>query len=143
MSVLVINCGSTSAKIDILDQDSGESLASNKLERIKPGEHAAALAEHLPALLDSQSAKPVTCVGHRVVHGGEQFVRPTLVTPDVLKSIKDLASLAPLHNPANAAGISAALELLPDVPHVAVFDTAFHATLPRRSAAYALSLIHI
>ena len=138
MSVLVINCGSTSAKIAVLDPETGATIVSEKLERLSSGSHASALAKHLPAMLDSLPSGSVTCVGHRVVHGGQQFVRPTIVTPEVLQSIEELSSLAPLHNPANAAGISAALELLPDVPHVAVFDTAFHATLSRRSATYAL-----
>ncbi len=138
MSVLVINCGSTSAKIDIVNPDTGDVVASSKLERLEPGSHASVLTKNLPAILEKLPPGSVTCVGHRVVHGGEQFVRPTVITPDVLKSIEELSSLAPLHNPANAAGISAALELLPDVPHVAVFDTAFHATLSRRSATYAI-----
>jgi acetate kinase len=80
----------------------------------------------------------VTAVGHRVVHGGLQFSEPVLVTDEVVSAVEDLVPLAPLHNPANLAGIAAARTLLPDLPHVAVFDTAFHRTLPPAAATYAV-----
>ena len=136
MSVVVINCGSTSLKAERLDPVSGERFASVHVERI--GEtvpsHAAALEQALPELM----ADDVEAVGHRVVHGGEHFIAPTRITPEVLATLDGLHHLAPLHNPANVAGIRAALEALPDTPQVAVFDTAVHSTLPRRAYSYAL-----
>src|SRR4029450_7656000 len=77
-------------------------------------------------------------VGHRVVHGGARFRAPTVIDDEVIAAIRDLERLAPLHNPANLAGIEVARRLRPDVPHVAVFDTAFHADLPAAAATYAL-----
>ncbi|MEZ4317851.1 MAG: acetate/propionate family kinase [Myxococcota bacterium] len=138
MSVVVVNCGSTSLKAERLDPVSGERFASAKVERIgEPGgvpDHGAALA----SVLDSLVAEDVVAVGHRVVHGGEAFTAPVRVDADVVARIEALVPLAPLHLPANLAGIRAALEVLPHVPHVAVFDTAVHATLPRRARTYAL-----
>lgn len=93
-----------------------------------------AFAQNGPSL----ESHPPTAVGHRVVHGGSRFVEPTVITPAVEESIAELAVLAPLHNPANLAGIVAAREAFPDVPHVAVFDTAFHQTLPRAAYTYAI-----
>jgi acetate kinase len=92
---------------------------------------------HAADELDLASVR-LDAVGHRVVHGGTRFLAPTLVDDRVVAAIRDLAALAPLHNPANAAGIEVARALRPDVPHVAVFDTAFHATLPAAAATYAL-----
>ncbi len=133
MNILVINCGSSSLKADILDADTGERRASAKVERVS--DHQAALAEALPGLLE---ASDVVAVGHRIVHGGERFSAPARITDDVEAAIEQLIPLAPLHNPANLAGVRAARQLLPDLPHIAVFDTAFHATLPRRARTYAL-----
>ena len=135
MAVLVINAGSTSLKVSVLED--GVEVAGQAVERIGaggPADHGEALAGVLAAL----DVAGVTAVGHRVVHGGERFVRPVLVDEDVLAGIEALIPLAPLHNPANLAGILAARAALPDVPHVAVFDTAFHATLPHRAQGYAL-----
>ena len=84
------------------------------------------------------SENPPTAVGHRVVHGGARFFEPTVITPLVEINIDELSVLAPLHNPANLAGIIAAKKAFPDVPHVAVFDTAFHQTLPRAAYTYAI-----
>ncbi len=135
MAVLVINAGSTSLKVSVLEE--GRCVAKEAVERIGAGgppDHGAALTGVLPGLM----AHPVTAVGHRVVHGGERFSRPVLIDGEVEAGIEALIPLAPLHNPANLAGIRAARAALPDVPHVAVFDTAFHATLPHRAQGYAL-----
>lgn len=136
MSVVVINCGSTSLKAERLDPSTGERFASVHVERIgeEVPDHGAALRQALPELL----ADDVVAVGHRVVHGGERFVAPTRITPEVVQALEAISHLAPLHNPANLSGIRAALEVLPDIPHVAVFDTAVHHTLPRRAHTYAL-----
>ncbi len=147
----MINCGSSSIRADVIDPRDGSRGASGRAERLgtdtasvrigerdepMPGAgHAEALARMLPVL---QAAGALTAVGHRVVHGGQQFSQPTRITAEVEAAIERLASLAPLHNPANLAGIRAARALLPALPHVAVFDTAFHATLPRRASTYAL-----
>lgn len=151
MQVLVINCGSSSVKLDVLDPNTGERSQQAKVERVGTQgcsatigdqtlnlaglDHGAALATVLPILV---AAGPIHAVGHRVVHGGETFTAPTRLTPAAVSAIEALASLAPLHVPPNLAGIRAARELLPDVPHVAVFDTAFHHTLPRRARTYAI-----
>ncbi|MCK6527163.1 acetate/propionate family kinase [Myxococcota bacterium] len=153
MHVLVVNAGSSSLRVDLVDPGSGARAAGARVERIGAAarvlwggeegaaadlpDHAAALRAVLPRLVEA--SRPVA-VGHRVVHGGERFSAPVLVDAAVEAAIEALAPLAPLHNPANLAGIRAARALLPDVPHVAVFDTAFHATLPRRARTYALPL---
>ena len=150
MQVLVLNCGSSSLKADVLGA-SGERLASLRAERLgttdavwrigedettaPSADHGAVLATALPALIEGLE---VGAVGHRVVHGGDRFVRPMLVDETVEAAIEELFPLAPLHNPPNLAGIRAARELLPDLQHIAVFDTAFHHTLPRRARLYAL-----
>jgi len=131
--ILVLNAGSSSLKVDVLTPD-GTRHFSTKADRLGGDRtHGAALAEILP-----QVEGPITAVGHRVVHGGRSFTSPTRIDDEMIARLEELAPLAPLHNPANVAGIRAARELLPDVPHVAVFDTAFHRTLPRRARAYAL-----
>lgn len=155
MFILVINCGSSSIKAEVVDHDDGRRLVSMRVERLgesgtevrfddeppKPArgaDHRAVLAEVLPALLDRLGGDALAGVGHRVVHGGERFSAPTAIDDEVVATIRELIPLAPIHNPANLAGILAARELLPDVPHVAVFDTAFHATLPNRAKRYAI-----
>ena len=135
MQVLVINCGSSSIKAAVIDTRSGDRVATAKVERLSAGEHRAALEVQIPKLL---AGHEVGAVGHRVVHGGSEFVRPTRLDDAIVDKIDALSSLAPLHNPANVAGIRAARDLLADVPHVAVFDTAFHATMPTRAKTYAL-----
>ncbi len=132
-NVLVLNCGSSSIKANVLDPETGRSAARERIGRLTDG-HAAALEELLPALVEHD---PVA-VGHRVVHGGDRYSRPVVIDDAVEADIEALAALAPLHNPANLAGIRAARRLLPDIPHVAVFDTAFHGTLPARARSYAL-----
>ena len=153
MDILVINCGSSSLKADILDAETGARRASLRVERIgtegctarlngaarplQAADHDAALGALLDGLLEA-AAVSVVAVGHRVVHGGERFAVPVRIDDAVEAAVDELSQLAPLHNPANLAGIRSARRLLPDVPHIAVFDTAFHATLPRRARQYAL-----
>lgn len=159
--VLVINTGSSSLKYRIVDARSGRTAATGLLERIGHGDarlhhtvgdhtskaqvdapdHRAALAcaraaieEHGPDL----ASHPLSAVGHRVVHGGSRFSAPALVDDHVLDVLRELSPLAPLHNPVNIVGIERARETFPDLPQVAVFDTAFHQTLPPRAHTYAV-----
>lgn len=138
MKVLVINCGSSSVKYQVVQTDTGQALAKGRVERI--GEagrtHASAVAE----ILDAVGEHAPEAVGHRVVHGGESFHDATLIDDAVLDAIEACIPLAPLHNPANLVGIRTARTALPDLPHVAVFDTAFHVRMPRRARTYALDL---
>jgi acetate kinase len=138
-TVFVLNAGSSSIKYTVLDAGTGEVLADGIVERIGvPGsgvpDHAAALSTVLGAIGD----RPIDAVGHRIVHGGERFTEATPIDDDVEAAIEGLIELAPLHNPAGLAGIRAARAALPDVPHVAVFDTAFHATIPPEASTYAI-----
>ncbi|MGV8884536.1 MAG: acetate kinase [Microbacteriaceae bacterium] len=137
--VFVVNSGSSSIKYQLLEVESGESLLSGTVERIgeigHPANHTVVLKEVLASLDDPQS---IAAVGHRVVHGGSQFAQATIITAEVEEAIDELSSLAPLHNPANLLGIRAARAALPDVPHVAIFDTAFHQTLSPEAYTYAL-----
>lgn len=135
MRILVINSGSSSLKYRFLGAD-GDVLAKGLIERIGQDvpDHRAALEL---ALRDIDAAS-VDAVGHRVVHGGERFRDATVVTPEVIATLQELTPLAPLHNPPGLEGIRASLELLPGKPNVAVFDTAFHATLPPEAYLYAL-----
>ena len=132
MRVLVLNTGSSSVKFQLVESTTGERLAGGLVEEVS--DHAAALAEVMAGLSGSR----VDAVGHRVVHGGEVFSEPTLIDDEVIAAVRSLAPLAPLHNPANLLGIEAARELRPDVPQVAVFDTAFHRTMPPRAYRYAV-----
>jgi acetate kinase len=159
MDVLVINSGSSSIKADVLDADTGVRRISVRIERIGTAEvfarwdggereligdvdqsvdHSGALTAVLPRLCAAAIAGSITTVGHRVVHGGELYVAPTALDDHVVDGLRALIPLAPLHNPANLAGIDAARALLPDAVHVAVFDTGFHATLPPAAKTYAL-----
>ena len=135
MQVLVVNSGSSSLKYQVIETDSGESLLSGLIERVT--DHAVAFGE-MVADLKSSGLDPVA-VGHRVVHGGEKFSEPVLITSDVIAAIEDLVPLAPLHNPGNLSGIRGANEVFPDLPQVAVFDTAFHQTMPKASYRYAIA----
>ncbi len=153
MDILVINCGSSSLKGSVIEHETGRHKVDVQVERIGQEavltvgsgapvpcagrDHGEALASALPSLV-GVGGLSIGAVGHRVVHGGERFVSATVVDDEVEGAIEALVSLAPLHNPANLAGLRAARGLLPGVPHVAVFDTAFHATLPRRARTYAL-----
>jgi len=139
MNILVLNCGSSSVKAAVIDPETGERLAKVVIERIGPNGHASALADALPDLLESAGgAAKVSAVGHRIVHGGDRFREPTRIDDAVETAIEALSPLAPLHNPANLSGVRAARKLLPNIEHVAVFDTAFHATLPNRAKHYAI-----
>jgi acetate kinase len=144
--VLVVNSGSSSLKYQVVEPDSGAAVASGVVERI--GEPSSPVADHDAALrvafdqlagdgIDVKSAGLVA-VGHRVVHGGNEFYRPTLLDDAVIGKLKELSELAPLHNPPAVQGIEVARKLLPDIPHVAVFDTAFFHRLPPAAATYAI-----
>ena len=139
-TVLVVNSGSSSLKYRLVDADSGDAVAGGIVERIGEDglDNTAAVAimlEEIGALL---AERPPIAVGHRVVHGGDLFVAPTLITDAVEADIDALAELAPLHNPGALLGIRAARRAFPALPHVAVFDTAFHQTLPAPAYTYAI-----
>ncbi len=160
--VLVVNCGSSSLKYRLVDVAAGQALAWGLAERVgqpsgrlthsRPGTEPAVVERPLPdhggalaaALAAFDSAGPrladagLVAVAHRVVHGGDRFSAPVLVDDEVLRAVRELASLAPLHNPVNAVGIEVARRAFPGLPHVAVFDTAFHATLPPHAQTYAV-----
>ncbi|MFI1851213.1 acetate kinase [Streptomyces sp. NPDC020480] len=142
--VLVLNSGSSSVKYQLLDMADGSRLASGIVERIGEGpvaDHSAALkqvAEELAGQGLGLDSPALAAVGHRVVHGGTRFTEPTLITDEVVEEIEKLVPLAPLHNPANVTGIKVARALRPDLPQVAVFDTAFHSTMPEEAARYAI-----
>lgn len=156
-NILVINCGSSSIKFALSNEDREGFLLHGLAERIgEPGAvlawqrgdkrdsvdlqgagHEAALARLLP-LVEQALDGPLHAIGHRVVHGGERFTQACRIDAEVLQAIRETAPLAPLHNPANLLGIDAAMALYPQLPHVAVFDTAFHQSLPPRAYRYAL-----
>ena len=166
MNVLFINAGSSSLKYQLLNPTSGELLAKGLCERIGidglftykpqlPGKeavkaasvsmptHSEAIQAVLNALVDEKngvisSMKEIDAVGHRVVHGGEKFAKSVVITDEVMRAIEECNPLAPLHNPANIIGIKACQELMPGVPMVAVFDTAFHQTMPPVAYTYAI-----
>lgn len=152
MKILVINCGSSSIKADVIDPVSGERFRKLRVQRVDGIEaiaswdgaadialsvtgHEAIMKQLLPQLVDGLE---IAAVGHRVVHGGDSFSEPTRITNEVVKVIQSLSPLVPLHNPANLKGIHIACKFMPNVVHVAVFDTAFHQTLPKRARAYAI-----
>ena len=138
--VLVFNAGSSSLKASVLDGDATDAVARADVGgAIAAGGEAAAVRRALDTIAaHGVEAESVEAVGHRVVHGGGRFVHPTIVDDSVLRAIEELASLAPLHNPVAVRVIGAAQKALPGRPHVAVFDTAFHATLPPEAFVYAL-----
>lgn len=163
MKVLVINCGSSSLKYQLIDSDTEKALAAGICERIGidgklthkalDGEkvvmndplpnHEVAIKAVIAALTNPEfgvikSLDEINAVGHRVVHGGEKFASSVIITDEVLKAIEDCNDLAPLHNPANVIGINACKHLMPNVPMVAVFDTAFHQTMPKEAYLYGL-----
>ena len=149
MNILVINAGSSSLKYQLLNPETGALLAKGLCERIgidgkftyKPQVEG---KQVLDALVDKDngvigSMKEIDAVGHRVVHGGEAFNQSVLITDEVMKALEDCIPLAPLHNPANITGINACTAVMgKDVPQVAVFDTAFHQTMPAKAYMYAL-----
>lgn len=156
-NILVINCGSSSIKFALVNEDSAtfplhglaERLGSDdavlhwqrdgeKQSRDIPcGDHRTALATLLP-LVEQAAGGALHGIGHRVVHGGERFTAAGLITPETLAAIRATSPLAPLHNPANLLGIEAAMAIFPQLPQVAVFDTAFHQTLPPHAYRYAV-----
>lgn len=164
MNVLVINCGSSSLKYELFDMQTETSLANGLCERVgaeganiehlrhdgtayeadvEMPDHRVAFSQAMAALTSPEhgviaSLDEIGAVGHRVVHGGEEFAESVLIDSEVEDAIDRFSKLAPLHNPPNLLGIRAARELLPDVPHVAVFDTAFHQTMPREAFTYGL-----
>jgi acetate kinase len=136
---LVLNCGSSSVKYQVVDTTVDEPLAVGLVERVN--DHGAAILEIIARLGDANSGvdlTQLTVVGHRVVHGGAEFSAPSIIDDDVERRIALLSTLAPLHNPANLAGISAARKAFPQLPHVAVFDTAFHQTMSEAAYTYAI-----
>lgn len=167
MKILVLNCGSSSVKYQLLDMKTEGVMAVGKVERIGmddavlthqvPGkptlketssllEHTTAVRTVLNALSHPQHGvikgpREIEGVGHRVVHGGEQFSDSVLIDAEVKEALKANIDLAPLHNPPNLVGIAAAEAILPGVPQVAVFDTAFHSTMPRKAFLYALPYV--
>lgn len=163
MNVLVINCGSSSLKFQLINSDSEQVLAKGLCERIgidgsltyqpEGGEkvksdkamptHTEAIQFVIDALTDAdtgvvKSLSEIGAVGHRVVHGGEKFASSVVITEEVKQAIEDCNDLAPLHNPANLIGINACQKLMPGTPMVAVFDTAFHQTMPEKAYMYGL-----
>lgn len=143
MRVLVINSGSSSLKYQVRDTGTNEVAATGLIDRIGegaggPADHAEAMEQVAAALAGELADKPLDAVGHRVVHGGERFSEPVLINNEITRSIERLNPLAPLHNPANVLGIRAITAKWPDMPQVAVFDTAFHRTLPEHAWRYAV-----
>ena len=163
MNVLVINCGSSSLKYQLINSDTEDVLAKGLCERIgidgrlvyqKAGcdkeiteaampTHKEAIQMVLDALVNDKtgaikSLSEVNAVGHRIVHGGEKFASSVVITDEVLEAVAQCNDLAPLHNPANLIGINACKELMPGVPMVGVFDTAFHQTMPEKAYLYGL-----
>ena len=164
MKVLVINCGSSSLKYQLIDMTTEESLAQGLVERIgiegsvltqkvegkdkyivkeEMKDHKDAIRLVLAALVDEnngviKSMDEISAVGHRVVHGGEKYKESVVINEEVKANIEECFKLAPLHNPANMIGIKACEELMPNTPMVAVFDTAFHGTMPEDAYLYAL-----
>ncbi|QOP45217.1 acetate/propionate family kinase [Sulfurimonas paralvinellae] len=137
MKIAVINSGSSSLKFKLFAMPSKKLLQEKEIQKI--GEDDSGIASHAEALdaLDMDLAE-IDAVGHRVVHGGEKLQKSCLIDTSVMKTIESLIPLAPLHNPANIEGIQAMKEKMPDIPQMAVFDTAFHATLPEEAFVYAL-----
>lgn len=164
MKILVINCGSSSIKYQLIEMETEEVLARGLLERIGiegsllkhyPGsrdkveiheevpDHKVGIKMVLAALVDEQygviqSMEEINAIGHRIVHGGEKFSDSVIITEEVMAGLEKCKELAPLHNPANIMGVKACSSILPDVPQVAVFDTAFHQTVPREAHIYGL-----
>ena len=164
MNILVLNCGSSSVKYKLIEIKANNILAEGGIEKIGlPGafikfkladgskkiidlditDHDGAIKAILDLLTSEdngciKSFDEIDAVGHRVVHGGEKFNKSVLITDEVIAKVKECYDIAPLHNPVNIAGIDAIAKVLPNVPQVAVFDTAFHQTMPAKSYMYAL-----
>jgi len=165
MNVMVLNCGSSSLKYQLINMEEQKLLAKGLVERIgltdgilayepyngdkvketiaKIENHEVAIKKVLEKLVDPKigvlkSLNEIVAVGHRTVHGADKFISSVLITEEVIKTMEECIPLAPLHNPANIMGIKAMLHVLPGVPNVAVFDTAFHQTMPEESFLYAI-----
>ena len=164
MNILVINCGSSSLKFQLIDAENEKLIAKGLCERIgidgsrlvyqKTGEekqktvtpmpdHTKAIRLVLDALTDEKSGvvkslDEIGAIGHRIVHGGEKFAASTVITDEVIEAIRECSELAPLHNPANLIGIDACRTLMPNTPMAAVFDTAFHQTMPEEAYLYGI-----
>ena len=164
MKILVLNCGSSSVKYKLIESDSKEVLAEGGVEKIglpdsflkfkRPDGSKETIVVNMPDAKEAvrqvlnvltdpkegviKSFDEIQAVGHRVVHGMEKFNKSVLITPEVIEQVKECYPVAPLHNPANITGIEAVSEILPDAPQVAVFDTAFHQTMPAKAFMYAL-----
>ncbi|XOB65842.1 acetate kinase [Deferribacteres bacterium DY0037] len=162
MDILALNCGSSSVKYQLYDWENRRVIAKGVVERIGIGDsfivheadgkntfrdeyechdHATAVSLIVRTLTTGEykvmdSMEQISAVGHRVVHGGDKFASSVLLTPEIIKTIEDVQHLAPLHNPPNLAGIRAAQKVMPNVPHVAIFDTAFHQTMPQAAYIY-------
>lgn len=155
--VLVINCGSSSLKFALRSESARQPLLSGLAERLgtaegvmnwkagdageqvqlPDGRHSSAMASLLP-LIARFAQQPLTAVGHRVVHGGEHFTGARVIDDEVIAAIEDSSPLAPLHNPAQLTGINEAMTVFTDIPHIAIFDTAFHQSMPAHAYRYAL-----
>ena len=135
MRILVINCGSSSIKYQVIDALNEHCLLKETIEKV--GEEVT-IDKALEQVVAAVTDQTIDAVGHRVVHGGDEFSDATLIDDDVVNRIEKWTSLAPLHNPFNLQGIAVARKLFPNIPHVAVFDTAFHARMPRRASTYAI-----
>ena len=164
MKILVLNCGSSSVKYKLINSDTKEVLAEGGVEKIglpdsflkfkRPDGSKETIVVSMPDAKEAvrqvlnvltdpkegviKSFDEIDAVGHRVVHGMEKFNKSVLITPEVIEKVKECYPVAPLHNPANITGIEAVSEILPDAPQVAVFDTAFHQTMPAKAYMYAL-----
>lgn len=164
MKILVLNCGSSSVKYKLIDSESKKVLAEGGVEKIglpdsflkfkRPDGSKEVINVEMPTAKEAvknvldiltdpkegviRSFDEIEAVGHRVVHGMEEFNKSVLITPEVVEKVKECYPVAPLHNPANVTGIEAVSALMPDVPQVAVFDTAFHQTMPAKAFMYAL-----
>lgn len=137
MRILVLNSGSSSVKYQLFDMPHEQVILKGLIEHI--GEKGSRVADHYAGLkIILKKIKSVDAVGHRVVHGGEEFKKPALISEPQIKKIRQCCSIAPLHNPANLAGILACKRLLPGIKQVAVFDTAFHQTIPDYAYIYGL-----
>jgi len=164
MKVLVFNCGSSSIKYKLFEMQTHEVLAQGGIEKIglegsflkltMPDDRKVVINQSIPEhqtgvelILKVLTSKEYGCidsltaidaVGHRVVHGGEKFNESVLITDEVIKKVEECVDLAPLHNPSNLIGIRAVEKLMPNIPQVAVFDTAFHQTMPPKAYIYGL-----
>jgi len=152
MKILVLNAGSSSLRFQLIESNGWKRLFKGHIDgiglktcrlrgdierKIRVNSHHEALCVAIYALHKS-GLEQIDAIGHRVVHGGEKYHTPTLITPKILKDLAKLNELAPLHNPPNLEGLKACLKLLPKIPNIAVFDTGFHATLPEHAYLYGL-----